>query len=228
MIRVVIPHHLRNLAGTGAEVTLDVAAPVTQRAVLDALEARYPTLRGTIRDHATGKRRPYLRFFACEEDLSHASPDEPLPAPVAAGTEPFRIIGAIAGGQGDTMPTPYKPDNYQTVSPYLIVDDAKRTIDFLMETFDATELRRITAEDGSIIHAEVRIDDSVIMLSDAKPDWPAVAAHVHAYVADPPRTYRRALATGGRSVQEPLPDQENRAGVEDPGGTIWWIAAHGS
>lgn len=98
MIRVVIPHHLRNLAGTGAEVALDVDGPVTQRSVLDALEARYPVLRGTIRDHATGLRRPYLRFFACMEDLSHASPDAPLPDEVAAGREPYRILGAIAGG----------------------------------------------------------------------------------------------------------------------------------
>jgi hypothetical protein len=98
MIRVVIPHHLRNLAGTGAEVTVEVDGPVTQRAVLDALEARYPVLRGTIRDHTTGQRRPFLRFFAVMEDLSHVSPDAPLPVEVAAGTEPFRIIGAIAGG----------------------------------------------------------------------------------------------------------------------------------
>lgn len=98
MIRVVIPHHLRSLAGTGAEVTLDVAPPVTQRAVLDALEARYPTLRGTIRDYATGQRRAYLRFFADMEDLSHESPDAPLPDVVASGAEPFRILGAIAGG----------------------------------------------------------------------------------------------------------------------------------
>jgi len=98
VIRVVIPHHLRNLAGTGAEVTVEVAGPVTQRAVLDALEARYPVLRGTIRDHTTHERRPFLRFFACMEDLSHESPDALLPDPVAAGQEPFRIIGAIAGG----------------------------------------------------------------------------------------------------------------------------------
>ncbi len=98
MIRVVIPHHLRNLAGTGAEVTVDVAGAVTQRAVLDALEARYPVLRGTIRDHATQQRRPFLRFFACMQDLSHESPDAPLPDKVASGAEPFRIIGAIAGG----------------------------------------------------------------------------------------------------------------------------------
>ena len=98
MIRVVIPHHLRNLAGTGAEVTVAVDGPVTQRTVLDALEAQYPMLRGTIRDHATRQRRPFLRFFACMEDLSHESPDAPLPADVAEGREPFRIIGAIAGG----------------------------------------------------------------------------------------------------------------------------------
>lgn len=98
MIRVVIPHHLRNLAGTGAEVAVEVEGPVTQRAVLDALEARYPMLRGTIREYATGERRPFLRFFACMEDLSHASPDALLPDEVAAGREPFRIIGAIAGG----------------------------------------------------------------------------------------------------------------------------------
>lgn len=98
MIRVVLPHHLRTLAQVGAEVSLDVPAPVTLRAVLDALETRYPTLRGTIRDHVTQKRRPFLRFFACEEDLSHESPDMPLPEAVASGKEPLFVIGAIAGG----------------------------------------------------------------------------------------------------------------------------------
>jgi sulfur-carrier protein len=98
MIRVVLPYHLRTLARVGAEVTLDVAGPVTQRSVLDALEARYPMLRGTIRDHVTGQRRPMLRFFACEEDLSLEPPDTPLPAAVASGAEPFFVIGAIAGG----------------------------------------------------------------------------------------------------------------------------------
>lgn len=98
MIRVIIPHHLRTLAGTGAEVQLEVEGPVTQRTVLDALEARYPTLRGTIRDHVTQERRPFLRFFACEEDLSHESPDALLPEAVASGNEPFIVIGAIAGG----------------------------------------------------------------------------------------------------------------------------------
>jgi molybdopterin synthase sulfur carrier subunit len=98
MIRVTIPHHLRTMAGTGSEVTVEVQGPVTQRTVLDALEARYPMLRGTIRDHATGQRRPYLRFFACKEDLSHEPPDDLLPEAVAHGHEPYHIIGAIAGG----------------------------------------------------------------------------------------------------------------------------------
>jgi sulfur-carrier protein len=98
MIRVQIPYHLRTLAGVEGEVALDVSAPVTIRTVLDALEARYPMLQGTIRDHGTLARRPFLRFFACEEDLSLASPDTPLPAEIAEGREPFLIIGAIAGG----------------------------------------------------------------------------------------------------------------------------------
>lgn len=98
MIRVALPFHLRRLANVDSEVQLEVSGPVTQRSVLDALEAKYPMLRGTIRDHGTLKRRPFLRFFACEQDLSHESPDAPLPQPVAAGTEPYLIIGAIAGG----------------------------------------------------------------------------------------------------------------------------------
>jgi sulfur-carrier protein len=100
MIRVVLPYHLRTLAGVGAEVQLEVEGRATQRSVLDALEARYPMLRGTIRDHVTGRRRPLLRFFACEEDLSNESPDAPLPEAVASGAEAFWIVGAIAGGQG--------------------------------------------------------------------------------------------------------------------------------
>ena len=97
-IRVALPYHLRNLAQVGAEVTLEVEAPITQRSVLDALEARYPMLRGTIREHETLKRRAFLRFFACQEDFSHESPDAPLPEAVASGKEPFIVIGAIAGG----------------------------------------------------------------------------------------------------------------------------------
>ena len=98
MIRVVLPHHLRRLAHVGSEVTLDLAGPVTQASVLDALEARYPMLRGTIRDHVSQQRRPFLRFFACERDLSHDPPDAPLPDAVASGAEPLLVIGAIAGG----------------------------------------------------------------------------------------------------------------------------------
>ena len=98
MIRVELPAHLRTLAGIQGEVTLDVAGQVTMRSVLDALEAKYPTLEGTIRDHGTLKRRSFLRFFACEEDLSHESPDALLPEAVATGKEPLLIVGAIAGG----------------------------------------------------------------------------------------------------------------------------------
>ena len=98
MIRVILPQHLRTLAQVGVEVTLEVEAPATLRSVLDALDARYPMLRGTIRDQVTLERRPFLRFFACEEDLSHEPPDAPLPETVASGTEPLLIIGAIAGG----------------------------------------------------------------------------------------------------------------------------------
>lgn len=97
-IRVQLPYHLRNLARVGNEITLEVPAPVSIRAVLDVLEARYPMLKGTIRDHDTLKRRPFLRFFACEEDLSHDSPENPLPDEVVSGKEPLLIIGAIAGG----------------------------------------------------------------------------------------------------------------------------------
>ncbi len=98
MIRVVLPAHLRTLARVNGEVTLEVSGPVTQRAVLDALEARYPMLRGTVRDHVTHKRRAFVRFFACEQDLSHESPDTPLPDAVVTGGEPFLIVGAMAGG----------------------------------------------------------------------------------------------------------------------------------
>jgi molybdopterin synthase sulfur carrier subunit len=99
VIRVQLPHHLRTLAQVGNEVELDVEGPATQRSILDALEARYPMLRGTIRDQVTLQRRPFLRFFACEEDLSHASPDAPLPDLVASGKEPYIVIGAISGGR---------------------------------------------------------------------------------------------------------------------------------
>ena len=98
MIRVELPYHLRNLAQVQGEITLEVEGPITQRSVLDALEARYPMLRGTVRDQVTQQRRPFVRFFACQEDLSHDAPDALLPDAVAAGTEPFLTGGAISGG----------------------------------------------------------------------------------------------------------------------------------
>jgi len=98
IIRVVLPTHLRKLAHVEREVTLEVEGTITQRAILDALEARYPVLRGTIRDHATKRRRPFVRFFACQEDLSNEPPDVPLPEAVATGVEPFLVVGAMAGG----------------------------------------------------------------------------------------------------------------------------------
>ena len=98
MVRVILPQHLQTLASCPREVQVEVDGPVTQRTVLDAVDARFPTLRGTIREHGSAKRRPLVRFFACEEDLSHESPDAPLPEAVASGKEPFFIIGAIAGG----------------------------------------------------------------------------------------------------------------------------------
>jgi len=98
MIRVILPQHLRTLARVAGEITLDVASPITVGTVLDALEARYPMLRGTIRDHATKHRRPFIRFFACEQDLSHDPSDSPLPAAVVSGVEPLLIVGAMAGG----------------------------------------------------------------------------------------------------------------------------------
>ncbi|MBA3259925.1 MAG: MoaD/ThiS family protein [Gemmatimonadales bacterium] len=98
MIRVVLPAHLRTLARVGEEVELELEGPATLRSVLDALEGGYPVLRGTIRDHVTGQRRPFLRFFACEQDLTHDPPDDPLPGAVATGAEPFLVVGAMAGG----------------------------------------------------------------------------------------------------------------------------------
>ena len=98
MIQVVLPQHLRTLAHVKGKVSLEVEGPITQRSILDTLEANYPMLRGTIRDHATQKRRPFIRFFACGEDWSHQSPDDPLPEAVATGKEPFLVVGALAGG----------------------------------------------------------------------------------------------------------------------------------
>ncbi|MHB1328098.1 MAG: VOC family protein [Gemmatimonadales bacterium] len=124
------------------------------------------------------------------------------------------------------MTSVYKPSGYTSVAPYLILDDAARTIDFLIAAFDAEVLRRFAAPEGRIMHAEVRIDDTVLMIADSAPGWPAVPAHVHVYVTDVDATYRRALAAGATSLQEPVKkeDEDKRGGVRDAGGTTWWIA----
>lgn len=120
----------------------------------------------------------------------------------------------------------YKPASYSSVSPYLIVDGASRTIDFLVRVFDAVELRRFPNPDGKLMHAEVRIDDTVVMLADHSGDWPPTPSNVHVYVPDVDATYRCALAAGATSVQEPAQkdDEDKRGGVKDAGGTTWWIA----
>jgi uncharacterized glyoxalase superfamily protein PhnB len=124
------------------------------------------------------------------------------------------------------MSSSYKPQAYNSVSPYLIVDGAGRTIDFLVQAFGAVEIRRFPGNDGMIMHAEVRIDDTVVMLADGGPSWPPIPAHVHVYVADVDATYQRALAAGAISVQAQLKkdDADKRGGVKDAGGTTWWIA----
>lgn len=124
------------------------------------------------------------------------------------------------------MSSTHKPEGYTAVSPYLIVDGASRTIDFLTHVFDAVELRRFQDDAGRLVHAEVRIDDTVVMLADGVEEWPPIPAHVHVYVADVDGAYRRALAAGATSVQEPVKkdDADKRGGVKDPGGTTWWIA----
>lgn len=124
------------------------------------------------------------------------------------------------------MDSEYKPDGYTTVSPYLIVDGADRTIRFLTAVFDAVELRRFPNAAGALLHAEVRIGDTVLMLADGGDGWDPVPSYVHVYVPDVDATYRRALELGAEPVQEPLKkdDEDKRGGVRDPGGTTWWIA----
>ncbi len=124
------------------------------------------------------------------------------------------------------MTDPHKPDNYTAVSPYLVVNGADATITFLVKVFGAVELRRFPGEGGKVMHAEVRLDDSVIMIADGQEGWPAIPAHVHVYVNDVDATYELALKTGATSVQEPVQkgDADKRGGVRDPGGTTWWIA----
>lgn len=124
------------------------------------------------------------------------------------------------------MSATYKPEGYPSVSPYLIVDGAEATITFLVQVFGAAELRRFSNDTGRLVHAEVRMDDTVLMLADCADGWPPVPAHVHVYVPDVDATYRRALAAGAASVQEPIEkdDADRRGGVKDAGGTTWWIA----
>jgi len=125
------------------------------------------------------------------------------------------------------MSLPKKPEGYSSVSPYLVTQGAQRVIDFLKKTFDATELRRYDMPDGSVMHAEVRIDDTVIMIGDAGGEWPAVLSWLHVYVEDVDATFSRALEAGGVSVQAPQRkegDPDRRGGVKDPGGNTWWIA----
>ena len=120
----------------------------------------------------------------------------------------------------------YKPEGHTSVSPYLVVDGAAGTIDFLVRVFGAVELGRIPGDAGGIMHAEVRLDDCVIMIADAAGGWPSVAAHVHVYVPDVDATFQRALEAGATAVQEPVKkqDADKRGGVKDAGGTTWWIA----
>jgi PhnB protein len=124
------------------------------------------------------------------------------------------------------MAESYKPAGYTSVAPYLIVDGAARTIDFLSRVFGAEELRRFPAPDGTVMHAEVRIGDTVVMITDGAQGWPPVPSHVHVYVEDVDATYRRALDAGAASAQEPVQkeDEDRRGGVKDAGGTTWWIA----
>lgn len=124
------------------------------------------------------------------------------------------------------MTTAHKPDGYNSASPYLVVTDAAATIRFLERVFSGVSLRSHPGEGGRLMHAEVRIDDTVVMLADAAPQWPAVPAHVHVYVPDVDATYAQALAAGATSVQAPVQkgDEDKRGGVKDAGGTTWWIA----
>ena len=124
------------------------------------------------------------------------------------------------------MSSSYKPQNYTAVSPYLVVDGASRTIEFLVYVFDAIELRRFPDPTGKLAHAEVRIDDTVLMLADGAEGWPPIPSYVHVYVRDVDATYQRAMEMGATSVQEPVKkdDEDKRGGVKDAGGTTWWIA----
>lgn len=129
------------------------------------------------------------------------------------------------------MSVAWKPSAYTSVAPYLVVRNAQKVIDFLKETFAAAELRRYDRPDGTIMHAEVRIDDTVVMIADGAPNWPPVPCHLHVYVQNVNATYKKAIAAGGLSIQEPVRkagDEDKRGGFKDPGGNSWWIATQES
>lgn len=150
-----------------------------------------------------------------------------LARPIIAGFVSQHETKPIGGPGLGSVAAPFKPASYSTVSPYLIVNGAGETIEFLKRVFGAVELRRFSDESGKLMHAEVRIEDTVIMLADpAPPEWPAIPSYVHIYVQDVDAAYRKALDAGAVSVQEPVKkqDEDKRGGVKDSGGTTWWIA----
>jgi uncharacterized glyoxalase superfamily protein PhnB len=171
---------------------------------------------------------PFDDWFRQQEFLTLDIMRIPLPTampPLAFDhhqASPQEFLGDGAG----KMSQSYKPDGYASVAPYLVVDGASETIDFLKQVFGAVELRRYAGPDGKVRHGEVRIDDTVVMIADAMEGWPSSQGHVHIYVEDVDATYQRALAAGATSVQAPVQkdDEDKRGGVKDSGGTTWWIA----
>jgi PhnB protein len=223
-IRMVLPAHLRNLARAGSEVELDVEGAPTLRAALDALEAAYPMLRGTIRDHVTQQRRPFLRFFACSEDISHESPDQPLPESVVAGKEPLLIIGAIAGGS-DAVPK-------TSIAPMLNVRNGARAVEFYKQAFGAGELFRIDDESSGAVVARLSVEGAEFWVADESPEHqnfsPATVGggtvRMVMIVADPDAAFARAITAGATEVW-PVANQYGwRLGrVVDPFGHHWEI-----
>jgi len=206
-------------------------------ALLDALVEAYEDagLRGLCGDGrweaAVGTVRSLDAELLAERVRAARAYDRNTASAGAAGPNVAGIDVADPGvadlNTGETrMAGNWKPADYNRVSPYLIVDGAARTIDFLVEAFAAERLRQYPAPDGKLMHAEVRIGDSVIMIADGNEGWPPIGAHVHVYVPDVDETYRRALAAGAESIQEPVKkdDEDRRGGVKDRGGTTWWIA----
>jgi PhnB protein len=216
MIRVILPAHLRTLARLAGEVELDVEGPVTPRAILEALEARYPMLRGTIRDQVTGQRRPYVRFFACEQDLSHESTDAPVPAAVVAGAEPFLIVGAIAGGSGLSVARQLKEGTMQLSTHLLFNGQCEAAFQFYEQCLGAkitftTTYAGTPAEEqapaewrSKILHATLQVGDQVLMGADSPPGryQPPQGFSVSLAVKDPAEAERifHALAEYGKVI----------------------------